>query len=83
MSYLFQETKQDISAHGSFVSFVQHDDGILRHVTINETLPQQHTVCHVLDLRLRTGAVLKPNGVPDLETKEDGQINVRTATSEV
>lgn len=52
--------------NGSFVGLVQHDDAVLREVPVNQTLPQHHTVCHVLYLRLRARTVLKTNRVTDL-----------------
>ena len=54
---------------GPLVGLVQHDDGVLTHVRIYQTFPLQHTMCHVLDHRLRAGAVLKTDGVAHLVCK--------------
>ena len=51
------------------VGLIQHDDSILREVGVHETLSQHHSVRHVLDDRLLTRAVLKPNRVPDLQRR--------------
>lgn len=51
---------------GPLVGLVKHDEGVLTHVWIYQTFPLQHTMCHVLDHRLRAGAVLKTNGVAHL-----------------
>lgn len=51
------------------MGFVQHDDGVLAQLRIDQTLPQQHTVRHVLDHSLGTGAVLKTDGVAHLEDR--------------
>ncbi len=48
------------------MSFVQHDNGVLFQVTVDEALPQQHTIRHVLDEGLLRGHVLEPNGVANL-----------------
>lgn len=52
--------------NGSFVGLVQHDDAVLCQVSVNQTLPEHHTVRHVLYLRLRARTVLKTNRVADL-----------------
>ena len=52
--------------NGPLVSLVQHDDGVLSHLPVNQVLPQQHAVCHVFDLRFRTCAVFKTNRVANL-----------------
>ena len=44
---------------------VQHDDGVLADVGVDETLSLEHTIRHVLDARLRTCAVLETDCVPD------------------
>ena len=58
--------------YGALVGLVQHDDGVLLQVGVDETLAEHHPVRHVLDLRLRTRAVLEPNRVPDLQTPSKG-----------
>lgn len=67
VAYLLEETEQNISVDGSLVSFVQHDYGVLAQLGVDQTLPQQHTVCHVLDYRLRACAVLESDGVTHLQ----------------
>ena len=52
--------------NGALVSLVQHDDGVGLEEAIYKAFPQQHTIRHVLDLRLRTRAVFKTDGVPNL-----------------
>ncbi|KAF3853914.1 hypothetical protein F7725_014602 [Dissostichus mawsoni] len=63
VAYLLEQTKKHISVDCPLVSFVQHDDGVLAQLRIDETLSQQHTVRHVLDDRLRAGAVLETDAV--------------------
>ena len=48
---------------------VQHDNGVLSDVRVDQALALQHTIRHVLDARLRTGAILETDGIPDLLTK--------------
>lgn len=69
--YLLEETKQDISVDCPLVGFIQHDNGVLAQLRVDQTLSQQHTVCHVLDHSLRAGAVLKTDSVTHLESKKD------------
>jgi len=66
--YRFEETKENVGVYRAFMCLVQHNDGILRQVWVNKAFPQQHTVRHVLDHRLRTGAVFKSNCVANLIT---------------
>lgn len=66
-SHLLEETKQDVSVDRPLVGLVQHDDGVLAQFRVDQTLPQQHTVRHVLDDRLGTSAVLKPDGITHLQ----------------
>lgn len=68
-AYLLQQTKENISVDGPLVSFIQHDDRVLAQFRVDQALSQQHTVRHVLDDRLRAGAVLKTDGVTHLEEK--------------
>lgn len=65
-SHLLQEAEEHVGVDGPLVGFVQHDEGILAHVGVYQTFPLQHSVGHVLDHRLGTGAVLKANGVAHL-----------------
>lgn len=65
-AYLFQQSKEDICVNGSLVGLVQHDDGILSEVGVNQALSQQHAVCHVLDDCFWAGAILKSNSVAHL-----------------
>jgi hypothetical protein len=55
------------------VGLVQDDTRVLAHVRIDQRLSKQQTVRHVLDLRVRPGAVLESDRVPDLlsETATD------------
>lgn len=53
--------------NGPLVGLVQHDDGILSEVRVNQALSQQHAVCHVLDDRFWAGAILKSNSVAHLQ----------------
>jgi len=68
-AYGFEQTKENVGVYGALMGLVQHDDGILRQVGVNQALAQQHAVRHVLDDRLRARAVLKPNCVADLTTR--------------
>ena len=64
--YLLEQAEEYVSVYGSLVSLVQHHNGVLLQITINETLPQQHTICHVLDDCVLTGHVFKTNCVSNL-----------------
>lgn len=70
--YLLQQAEEHVSVDGPLVGLVQHDESVLTHVWVDETLPLQHAVGHVLDDGLGAGAVLKSNGVPHLKWKEGG-----------
>ena len=63
---MLHETEENVCVDGSLVGLVQHDDLVLQQISVDQTLPQQHAVRHVLDLRLRAGAVLKADGVAHL-----------------
>ena len=67
VAYLLKQTKEDVSVDRPLVSLIQHDDGVLAQFRVDQTLSQQHTVCHVLDHRLRAGAVLETDGVAHLQ----------------
>lgn len=56
---------------GPLVSFVQHDDGVLAELVVDQTLSQQHAVRHVLDDRLWAGAVLETDGVAHLRQPQE------------
>ena len=62
----FEKTEQDICRDSSLLRLVKHDDRILRAQRVNETLPLQHTVRHVLDAGFGARAVLETDRVPDL-----------------
>lgn len=67
MSNLLEETEENVGVDGPLVGFVQHYDGVLTQLRVDQALSQQHTVRHVFDDRLGTGAVLKTDGVTHLE----------------
>lgn len=79
--YLFEQAKQHIGVNGPLVSLVQHNDGILAQVRVNQTLSQQHTICHVLDDCVWTCAVLKSDSVAHL-CKQDDPMIIITILSE-
>ena len=58
-----EETKQNIGCYGAFMGLIQHNDGILADVWVDETLSLEHTIRHVLDARFRTRAVLETDCV--------------------
>ena len=60
---LLEETEEDISVDGPLVGLVQHDHRVLLQVWVHQTLPEEHTVRHVLDHRLLTGHVLKTDQI--------------------
>ena len=64
-----EKTEQDIGSDGPLVRLVQHDDGILSDVGVNQALTLKHTVRHVLDTGLWTRTVLETDGVADFLTK--------------
>jgi hypothetical protein len=68
-----EKTEEHVSGNGTLVCLVEHENRVLRHVGVDETLPLQHTVRHVLDLGLGTGAIFETNRVADLlaETASD------------
>jgi len=70
MAYRFEETKENVSVYCAFMCLVQHDDGVLHQVGINETFTQQHAVRHVLYHSLRTGAIFKSNCVANLTHRQ-------------
>lgn len=63
------------------MGFIQHDDGILCQVWVNEALSQQHPICHVLDHSLRAGTVLKSDGVANLQGSETQEIAALNAST--
>ncbi len=63
---LLHEPEENVGVDRPFVCLVQHDDGVLLEIGVDETLSQEHTVCHVLDDRLRAGHILETDGVADL-----------------
>ena len=67
--YLLHEPKEHVSVDGSLMSLIQHDYRVLLEVGVNETLPQQHAIRHVLDHCLRTCDILKTNCVANLPRK--------------
>lgn len=64
-----EETKQNIGCYGAFMGLIQHNDGILADVWVDETLSLEHTIRHVLDARFRTRAVLETDRVTDFLSK--------------
>lgn len=65
--YLLQQPEQDVGVDRSLVSLVQHHDGVLLQVAVDETLSQQHTIRHVLYHRLLTCHVFKTYCVANLQ----------------
>ena len=63
---LLEETEEDISVDGPLVGLVQHDHRVLFQVWVHQTLPEEHTVRHVLDHSLLTGHILKTNQISHL-----------------
>ena len=53
--------------YSPLMSLVQHDDSVGSEISVNQTLPQQHTLRHVLDLCLVARTVFKTNRVTNLE----------------
>uniref|UniRef100_A0A1I8JLB4 DUF4537 domain-containing protein n=1 Tax=Macrostomum lignano TaxID=282301 RepID=A0A1I8JLB4_9PLAT len=53
------------SAERALVSFIQDEAGVVVQVRLPERLAQQDTVCHVLDERVRSRAVLEADRVAD------------------
>jgi hypothetical protein len=68
-SLTLQKTKQNIRRDSTFVCFVQHDNRVLAHQRVDQTLTLKHTVRHVLDPGLRASAVLESDGVADFLSK--------------
>lgn len=69
VKYLLEEAKEHIGVDCSLMSLIQHDEGVLAHVRVDQTLPLQHSMSHVLDHRLCAGAVLKADGVAHLKLR--------------
>jgi len=57
------------------VRLIQHDEGVSSQIGVYKTLSQQHSVCHVLDVSLRTCTVFKTYGVAYLEDAVKYHIN--------
>lgn len=51
--------------------FINHQHRIAAQIRIHQELPEQHSICHVLQNRVLRGTVLKPNGVAHLWTQLD------------
>lgn len=66
--HLLEESEEHVGVDGSLVSLIEHDEGVLAHVGVEQTFSLQHSVGHVLDHRLGAGAVLKSNGVTHLKS---------------
>lgn len=77
LHYLLQKSKEHICVYGPLVGFIQHDNGILGQIRIYEALPQQHPICHVFDDSLRAGAVLKSNGVANLDREIEQKLKLQ------
>jgi hypothetical protein len=55
--------------YGALVSLVQDDDTVVVELVVQQALPEQHAVCHVLDVCRRARAILKTDGVAHLEAR--------------
>ena len=49
----------------TFVSFVEHDDRVLREIWIQQALSQKHTICHILDDGLWRCTIFETDSVTD------------------
>lgn len=56
---------------GPLVRLIQNDDLVLHEVVVCQTLSQQHTIGHVLDLGVGARDVLETHRVTDLLTCDD------------
>lgn len=63
---VFQQTEQDVRVQGAFVGFVHDNDRVAVNIRFPESLAEQDTVSHVLDLGGRRGAILEANGIAHL-----------------
>lgn len=77
-TYLFQQSKEYICVDGPLVGLIQHDDGILSEVGVNQALSQQHAICHILDDCFWAGAILKSNGVAHLHKTEEANLSTES-----
>lgn len=59
----FEQAKEHIRRDRSLVSFVKHENTVLRHVWIDKAFPLKHAVGHVFDLGLGTRAVFETDRV--------------------
>ena len=63
---LLHQPEQHVRVDRALVRLVEHDDGVLLEVRVDQALPEQHAVRHVLDFRLGARAVLEADRVADL-----------------
>lgn len=66
-SDLSEQAKEYVSVEWALVSLVHDDGAVVVQVGLAQRLSQQDTVSHVLHHRLLRCAVLKPNGIANLE----------------
>ena len=52
-------------------SFIHNQDGVRSEVRLGQEFPEQHPVRHVLQDRSLRGAVLEPDGIPNLNKNEE------------
>jgi N-formylglutamate amidohydrolase len=64
---LLYDTKQDIRVQRTLVSLIHDHATVVFKGPASQCLTQQHSVCHVLDLRFLGGAILKPYGISHLQ----------------
>ena len=67
----FEDTEQNICIDGPLMCLIEHNDRILTKVLINEGLPEEHTVSHVLNKSFTWGMILEPDGIPHLFSQFD------------
>jgi len=65
-THLLEQSEQHVSVDGALVGLIKDDHTVVPQHVIQQTLPQQHAISHVLDVSLWAGAVLKADRVPDL-----------------
>ena len=67
--YLLEQPKEHVGVYSSLVGFVQHHDGVLLQVSIDEALSEEHAVCHVLYHCLLARHILKSNCIANLQSR--------------
>ena len=63
---LFQQSEEDISCDCPLVRFVKHDNGVSLKVRIQKNFSLEHSIGHVLDLRVWAGTILETDGISNL-----------------